>query len=55
MDELVAIIDQRNQIISSLDQDLQRYTGNKQTNKQRMRSVTYIDVSVGKYLCNFFF
>lgn len=34
MDELVAIIDQRNQIISSLDQDLQRYTGNRQTDKK---------------------
>ena len=29
MDELVAIIDQRNQIISSLDQDLQRCTDKK--------------------------
>ncbi|KAM7372343.1 hypothetical protein PAMP_009520 [Pampus punctatissimus] len=31
MDELVAIIEQRNQIISSLDQDRQRCTGGKKT------------------------
>ena len=31
MDELVSIIDQRNQIISILDQDMQRYTAKKKT------------------------